>query len=51
MGASVNINIRLPKNLRDRFQEVCRKDAINASEVIRRLIADWIEKKEEKNHA
>ena len=35
------IQIRLNKELKDRFQSICKTKAINSSELIRQLIEKW----------
>lgn len=44
MEKMTNLQIRIPKQLRDELQAVCKAGALNRSEVIRRLIATWLEK-------
>ncbi|WP_366915950.1 ribbon-helix-helix protein, CopG family [uncultured Megasphaera sp.] len=36
----VRINVRLEKETRDKFQQICKSKAVNSSELIRQ----WIEK-------
>ena len=43
------IQIRLDKELKDKFQEVCEKNAINPSAKIRQLITEWLNKQQEKD--
>lgn len=37
-----NINIRLPKKLKDKFVEVSKKQGLNYSMVLRNMIKDYI---------
>ncbi|MDT8900610.1 ribbon-helix-helix protein, CopG family [Anaeroselena agilis] len=36
------IKIRLPQEEKDAFTAICDRDAVNASEIIRRLLADYV---------
>lgn len=36
--------IRLPKSLRDDFRQICDEKALNSSEIMRRLISEWVDK-------
>ena len=40
----IRIAIRVPQELKDEFQEICKKKYINGSELLRHMIIDWIEK-------
>ena len=39
------LQLRIPQSMRDELGEICRANALNQSEIVRRLIAAWIEKK------
>lgn len=36
------LQIRLEKELKDDFQQLCKQKAINSSELLRQLITQWI---------
>lgn len=40
----IRINVRIDSNTKNEFQEVCKKKAINSSELIRQLIKEWTDK-------
>lgn len=42
----VNLNIKLPKELRDDFRTYCDKNALNLSMVIRLFMVDTLNKNE-----
>lgn len=42
----VNLNIKLPKELRDDFRAYCDKNALNLSMVIRLFMVDTLNKSE-----
>ena len=35
--------IRLPKSLRDDFRQICEDKALNSSEIMRRLLVEWVD--------
>ena len=37
------LQIRLEKELKDDFQQLCKSKAINSSELLRQLITQWIQ--------
>ena len=37
-----NLSIRIPKELRDVFNEFCKKNLLNSSAVVRSLIIDFM---------
>lgn len=39
---NTNINIRISKNMKDKFVEVARKNGVNYSMVLRNMIRDYI---------
>lgn len=39
----IRIGIRIDEKTKKEFQDVCKKKAINSSELIRQLIKDWTE--------
>lgn len=39
----IRIAVRLDKDLKDRFQTMCKERAINSSELVRQLIIRWME--------
>lgn len=43
---NVWLQVRISEELKKRFFEFCRKEAINPSELIRQWIQDWIKRKE-----
>ncbi len=42
----ITIQIRLDKELKDRFQAICKQKAVNGSELIRQLIEQWTNEQE-----
>ena len=38
----IRIGIRLPQELKEEFTQICKERCINQSELIRKLIVDWI---------
>lgn len=44
----VRINIRLEKDTRDKFQQICKSKAINGSELIRQWIEKYIQQNTDK---
>lgn len=47
MEKTTTLQIRIPQSMRDELGEICRANALNQSEIIRRLIAAWMEEKKE----
>ena len=45
----VNLNIRLPKMLRDDFKRLCGRKAINSSAFLRNYIIKFVEENEKEN--
>jgi len=37
------LNVRMTQELSDKFSEICKEKSINKSELIRRLIQNWID--------
>lgn len=46
MKNSVFMQIRIEKDTRDKFRELCKEKAINSSELLRMLIINWIKNNE-----
>lgn len=44
MEKEIRLNLRVDAATKREFMEVCRKRAINSSELIRQLIRDWTDK-------
>ena len=44
----VRINVRLEKDTRDKFQQICKSKAVNGSELIRQWIEKYIQQKTNK---
>lgn len=42
-----HLHIRIPGELKDRFTAICKKEAINPSRLVRKLVEDWMEESEE----
>ena len=38
---TVNMNIRTKKQLRDQFARACKRNGMNQSDILRRLMADY----------
>lgn len=38
----IRLNIRISKELRDEFREMCQERSINSSELIRKFIESWV---------
>ena len=47
--SNVNLNIRLPKMLRDDFKRLCGSKAINSSAFLRNYIIKFVEEIEKEN--
>ena len=45
----VFIQVRVPKELRTQFQQLCKSKAINSSELLRQLITQWIHEQQDTN--
>lgn len=43
----VFIQVRVPKELRTQFQQLCKHKAINSSELLRQLITQWIHEQQD----
>ncbi len=41
------LQIRLEKELKDDFQQLCKQKAINSSELLRQLITQWIQEQQD----
>ena len=41
-----NLHIKIPKELKDRFDTIAREKALNKSQVLRNLIEDYIKQEE-----
>lgn len=39
----VVLQIRLDKEVKEQFQQICKEKAINSSELLRQLIAEWLQ--------
>ena len=39
----VVLQIRLDKELKEQFQQICKEKAINSSELLRQFIAEWLQ--------
>lgn len=42
----VKTSFRLPEELHRKAQEVCKREDVTLSQVLRRLLKEWIEEKE-----
>lgn len=50
MANDVNLNVRVPAKLRDRFNELAALQGYTASTLIRKWVENWIERAEEKRN-
>lgn len=41
------IRVRVPQRLKDDFQALCKRKAINSSELLRQLITQWIHEQQD----
>lgn len=46
----VFMQIRISKELRDKFKTVCKSKAINSSELVRQLVTQWITEQQDSNN-
>lgn len=44
MEKEIRVNLRIDAETKREFMDVCKKKAINSSELIRQLIREWIDK-------
>ena len=47
---NTNINIRIPKKLKDEFVQVSKRNGHNYSAILRNMISDYIEKEKSRGN-
>lgn len=47
-GKEVFYQIRIEKDLKSAFAQYCKENGFNSSAIVRKLIADWLEKQTQK---